>query len=60
MVRDGYYYGLALIAAAALVGWFARPGWAVIPALLALFFLWFFRDPERVIPDYRRGHRVSG
>jgi phosphatidylserine decarboxylase len=50
MVRDGYYYGLALIAAAALVGWFARPGWAVIPALLALFFLWFFRDPERAIP----------
>jgi phosphatidylserine decarboxylase len=50
MVRDGYYYGIALIAAAALVGWFARPGWAVIPALLALFFLWFFRDPERAIP----------
>jgi len=50
MVRDGYYYGLALFAAAALVGWFARPGWALIPALLALFFLWFFRDPERAIP----------
>jgi phosphatidylserine decarboxylase len=58
MVRDGYYYGLALIAAAALVGWFARPGWAVIPALLALFFLWFFRDPERVIP-YTEGTIVS-
>jgi phosphatidylserine decarboxylase len=50
MVHDGYYYGLALIGAAALVAWFARPGWAVIPALLALFFLWFFRDPERAIP----------
>ncbi len=51
MVRDGYYYALALIAAAFLAGWFARPVWALIPGLLALFFLWFFRDPERVIPD---------
>jgi phosphatidylserine decarboxylase len=51
MVRDGYLYALALIAAAVLVGWFAQPGWAVLPLLLALFFLWFFRDPERAIPD---------
>ncbi|MGB2606712.1 MAG: phosphatidylserine decarboxylase family protein [Candidatus Sulfotelmatobacter sp.] len=51
MVRDGYYYALALIAAAFLAGWFARPAWALIPGLLAVFFLWFFRDPERVIPD---------
>ena len=51
MVRDGYYYGLALVAAAFLVGWFTRPAWALIPAALAVFFLWFFRDPERLIPD---------
>jgi phosphatidylserine decarboxylase len=51
MVRDGYYYALALTAAAILVGWFAHPVWSVVPVLLALFFLWFFRDPERVIPD---------
>jgi phosphatidylserine decarboxylase len=51
MVRDGYYYALALVGAAFLVGWVARPIWAIIPAALALFFLWFFRDPERVIPD---------
>jgi phosphatidylserine decarboxylase len=51
MVRDGYFYALGLIAAAVLVGWFARPAWALLPLLLALFFLWFFRDPERVIPD---------
>jgi phosphatidylserine decarboxylase len=51
MVRDGYLYGLALIAAGILVGWFAQPAWAVLPLLLAVFFLWFFRDPERAIPD---------
>jgi phosphatidylserine decarboxylase len=51
MVRDGYLYALALIAAGVLVGWFAQPAWALAPLLLALFFLWFFRDPERAIPD---------
>jgi phosphatidylserine decarboxylase len=51
MVRDGYFYALALIAAGILVGWFASPAWALVPLLLAVFFLWFFRDPERIIPD---------
>ncbi len=51
MVRDGYFYALGLIVAGLLVGWFARPAWAIVPLLLALFFLWFFRDPERSIPD---------
>ncbi len=51
MVRDGYFYALPLIAAAVLLGWLTRPAWAIIPFLLALFFLWFFRDPERTIPQ---------
>src|SRR5689334_20386766 len=51
MVPDGYYYALALAGAAALVGWLAGPLWALPALLLALFFLWFFRDPARVIPD---------
>jgi phosphatidylserine decarboxylase len=49
MVRDGYLYAAPLIAAAILLGWLTNPAWAVIPCLLAFFFLWFFRDPERVI-----------
>lgn len=51
MVRDGYFYALALVAAAVLIGWLAGPVWAIIPCLLAAFFLWFFRDPERTIPQ---------
>jgi phosphatidylserine decarboxylase len=51
MIRDGYFYALAFVAAAVLVGWLTQPAWAVPPVLLALFFLWFFRDPERAIPD---------
>jgi len=51
MVPDGYYYGLAMVGAAVLLGWLAGPFWALPACLLALFFLWFFRDPERAIPD---------
>jgi len=50
MVRDGYFYGLSLLVAAALVFWLLSWPWALIPVLLAAFFLWFFRDPERAIP----------
>jgi len=50
MVRDGYFYALSLIAAGGLLGWLTQPAWAILPLLLAFFFLWFFRDPERSIP----------
>ncbi len=51
MVADGYYYALPLVGAAVLLGWLAGPPWALPILVLAAFFLWFFRDPERVIPD---------
>jgi phosphatidylserine decarboxylase len=50
MVRDAYYYALPLLAAATLIGWLAGPPWGLPALFLAAFFLWFFRDPNRVIP----------
>jgi phosphatidylserine decarboxylase len=51
MVSDAYYYAVPLLGAALLLGWLAGAPWGIPALVLAAFFLWFFRDPERVIPD---------
>lgn len=51
MVRDGYIYGLSLLAVAAALWWITGHWiWCLAPLLLAAFFLWFFRDPQRTVP----------
>jgi phosphatidylserine decarboxylase len=51
IVKDGIYYAGALVGAGVLVAWLVG-GWFAAPlGILALFCLYFFRDPERAIPS---------
>jgi phosphatidylserine decarboxylase len=51
MVKDGIYYALAFSAAGALLWYLIHPAFAAPLFLVALFCLYFFRDPDRTIPD---------
>ncbi len=50
MVRDGVYYALALAAGGWLASYLAGPVYGFPLYILAAFCLYFFRDPERLIP----------
>jgi phosphatidylserine decarboxylase len=51
IVLDGILYGAAFAAAGALVWWLLSPWFAIPLWLLGVFCLYFFRDPERAIPE---------
>ncbi len=51
IVKDGIYYAGGLVVAGVLVTWLAGAWFAAPLWILALFCLYFFRDPERDIPS---------
>ncbi len=52
MVITGIWYALGLTVVGALTGYLTKTAWLGIPFyVLAIFCLWFFRDPNRVIAE---------
>ena len=50
MVAEGFLFGGFVLLLSLLVAWLAGWVWAVPGFILTLFGLYFFRDPERIIP----------
>lgn len=51
MARDGYYFFLPLVALTLVLAWFQVMALGVATLILAAFVAWFFRDPNRSVPD---------
>lgn len=50
IIRDGYRFSGTFILVALIVYYFINPYVAILPAVLAVYCLYFFRNPKRNIP----------
>ncbi len=50
IVKDGYPFIIGAVCVTAAVYWFFGATWAIVPAVIALFFTYFFRNPSRSMP----------
>lgn len=50
IIREGYYFAATFFAIALIVYYFVNPYAAILPAVLTLYCLYFFRNPKRIIP----------
>jgi phosphatidylserine decarboxylase len=50
LVKYGFYYAAALLVGAGVVTYLTNWYWAIPLCILALFCLYFFRDPDREVP----------
>lgn len=51
MIRDGIFYGLGFVAGAIVVGTVFSWPWSLPLFAFAAFLMYFFRDPERTVPE---------
>ncbi|MCK5043085.1 MAG: phosphatidylserine decarboxylase, partial [Candidatus Aenigmarchaeota archaeon] len=51
IAKDGYYISFASITVALLMYHILGPLFAAPLAVFGIFTLWFFRDPERKVPE---------
>lgn len=51
ILREGYPFILAAVIVAVILGVAVNPYWAIAPVVLACYFAYFFRNPQRTVPQ---------
>lgn len=50
VIKEGYKFIILSVIITIVVGFAISPYWAIVPGMLTIFFAFFFRNPDRVIP----------